>query len=258
MVPGRLRASRRLALAILLGALVVGGGLAAAVAGGLLLHDTAEPASVAAAVARLGVRSTGGGIGGVYVYETRGGESVSAVVSAHHVYPARTGITVVPAACGIRLRWEALQGRSTTWTLCRTRLGLELRVSAEAHRFFGQDDRTTYTCDGAVLEPAAGESGDRPFRCRSGRDRQAGRLSLLGREDVRVGGRVVPALHVRTVARIEGGDSGTETVDWWLKPASGLPLRLVLTSRTSRPLPIGRARYREEATLRLVSTVPRR
>ncbi len=257
MVPRPLRRPRRLVVAILLGAVVVAAGLAAAVAGGLLLHDTAKPASVAAAVMHFrGSGATGGG--GVYVYATRGEESVRAVVSAHHVYPVRTGITAVPTVCGVRLRWEALQGRSTTWTFCHTRLGLELRVSAETHRFFGQNDQTIYTCSGAVLEPAAGESGDRPFRCRSGRGRETGRLRVFGREQVRVGAHAMTALHVQTVGRVEGGDSGTETVDWWLEPGSGLPLRLVVASRTSRPLPIGRARYREDAVLRLVSTIPRR
>jgi hypothetical protein len=256
MMPRPLRRPRRLVVAMLLGAVVVGGGLAAAVAGGLLLHDSAKPASVADAIARF--RGTGSRIGGVYVYATRGGESVSAVVSAHHDYPARTGLMAAPTACGLRLRWQALQGRSTSWTLCHTRLGLELRVVAEAHRFFGQNDQTTYSCTGAVVGPVSGASNDRPFRCRSDRGREAGQLQVFGREQVEVGGRAMTAVHSRSVGRVAGGDFGTETMDWWLEPGSGLPLKIVLTSRTSRPLPIGRARYREDVTLRLVSTIPRR
>ena len=250
---------RRVAVAMLVVVVAAAGGLAAAVAGGLLLHDTAKPASIAAAVTHLrGAGGTGGGVGGVYVYATRGAESVDAFVSARHVYPARTGLTAEPVDCGVRLDWEALQGRSTIWTLCRTRLGLDLHISDETHRFFGQNDRTIYSCSGVLLEPAAGERGDRPFRCISARGRETGRLHTFGREEVEVGGRTVAAVHVRTVGRVAGGDSGTETVDWWLEPGSGLPLRLVLESRTSRPLPIGRAHYREDVTLRLVSTTPRR
>jgi hypothetical protein len=242
---------------MLLAALVIGGGLAGAVAGGLLLHDTAKPASVAAEVARF--RSGGARPGGVYVYATRGGESVkAAVVSAHHVYPGETGVTAVRTACGVRLRWQPLQGRSTTWTLCRTPLGLELRTSDEAHRFLGQDDRTTYTCTGAVIEPADGKSGDRSFRCSSPGDHQSGLIHDAGRARLRVAGRSVPSLHVLTVGRVGGRDAGTETIEWWLEPESGLPLRMVITSRTSRATPIGRAHYREDATLSLVSTSPRR
>lgn len=171
---------------------------------------------------------------------------MNAIVSARHVYPARTGLTAVPTACGVRLHWQALQGRSTTWTLCHTRLGLELRVSAETHRFFGQNDRTTYTYSGVVLAAVTGESSDRTFVCRSDRGRESGRLDVFGREEVEVGGHAVTA--VRTVGRVEGGDSGAETVEWWLRRGSGLPVRLVLTSKTSRPLPVGRARYAEDVT----------
>jgi hypothetical protein len=251
------RRGRRLVAGLLIGALVLGGGLAGAVAGGLLLHDTAKPSSLAAAVSEF--RSGGTARpGGVYVYATRGGEWVKAIVSAHHVYPGETGVTAVRAGCGLRLQWQPLQGRSTAWTLCRTRLGLELRSSDEIHRFFGQDDRTTYTCAGAVLEPVGGQSGDRSFRCRSARDHEGGQVHVSGRGRLRIGGRSVPSLHVFTVGRVGGRDVGRETIEWWLEPKSGLPLRLVITSRTSRPLPIGRAHYREDATLQLVSTSPRR
>ena len=60
-------------------------------------------------------------------------------------------------------------------------------------------------------------------------------------------------------ARVGGGASGTETVEWWLQPGTGLPLELTVTGRTSRPEPlVGEAHYREDATLRLVSTTPQR
>jgi hypothetical protein len=256
MVGSPRRRGSRLVVGLLIGAVVIGGALGGAVAGGLLLHDTARPSSVAAAVARF--RSGTEGTGGVYVYATRGGEWVKSLVSAHHVYPGKTGITVLQTGCGLRLHWEPLQGRSTTWTLCRTRLGLELRSSDETHRFFGQDDRTTYACAGAVLEPVEGQSGDRSFRCLSASDHESGRIHVSGRGRLRIGGRSVPSLHVSAVGRVGGRDAGTEKIEWWLEPKSGLPLRLVITSRTSRPLPIGRAHYREDATLQLVSTSPRR
>jgi hypothetical protein len=256
MVAWPRRRGNRLVVGLLLGTVVIGGGLGGAFAGGLLLHDTAKPSSVSAAVA--GFRRGGAARpGGVYLYATRGGEWVKAFVSAHHVYPDETAVTAVRTGCGLRLRWTPLQGRSTTWMLCRTRLGLELRASDETHSFFGQHDRTTYTCTGAVLVPTDGRSGEGSFRCRSADDHETGRVRVSGRGRLRVGGRSVPFLHVLTAGRVDGRDAGAETVEWWLEP-NGLPRRLVLTSRTSRALPIGRAHYREDATLRLVSTSPRR
>jgi len=62
---------------------------------------------------------------------------------------------------------------------------------------------------------------------------------------------------VRTVARVTGGDHGTETVDWWLDERN-FPVRIGLTSRTSRGFFIGDVHYREDAELRLRSTTPLR
>jgi hypothetical protein len=96
-----------------------------------------------AEVARL---RTSGAKGAVYVHATRGSESINAFVSAWHVYPVRTAVTIVPTSCGHRLTWAALEGRRTTWVISRTPRGLELRTETEVHQFFGQSDRTTYEC----------------------------------------------------------------------------------------------------------------
>lgn len=242
--------TRRVVLGFVIALVLVGGGLGVAVAGGWLLHDSAKPASVSGEVARL--RSSGAN-GAVYVYATRGSESINAFVRARHVYPPRTAMTIVPASCGHRLTWAALEGRRTTWLLCRTARGLELRTETEVHRFFGQSDRTTYACAGVLLAAEAAT-----YRCRSKHGRESGEIHAIGREQVSVAGHSLPALHVRTVGKVAGGDSGTETTDWWLQPGTGLPLRLAFASQTSRPLKVGRARYRERADLRLVSTSPRR
>ena len=55
-----------------------------------------------------------------------------------------------------------------------------------------------------------------------------------------------------------GGDSGTETTDWWLDERSGLPLRIRLLNRTGRKVLIGRVNYSEDVDLRLRSTKPLR
>jgi len=242
--------TRRVVLGLVIALVLVGGGLGVAVAGGWLLHDSAKPASVSREVARL---RTSGSKGAVYVYATRGSESINAFVKARHIYPLRTAMTIVSASCGRRLTWAALEGRRTTWLLCRTPHGLELRAETEVHQFFGQSDRTTYACTGALLAPEGAT-----YRCRSAHGHEVGEVHAIGREQVSVDGRRLAALHVRTVGNVGGGDSGMETTDWWLEPQTGLPLRLTFESRTSRPLKVGRARYRERADLRLVSTSPRR
>src|SRR6476659_9979003 len=96
---------RRLIWGLAVALVIVGGGLGVAVAGGWLLHDSAKPAKVADVVSRL---RTSGSKGSVYVYATGGSEKVDAFVSATHVYPARTAVTIVRVACGERLTWDAL------------------------------------------------------------------------------------------------------------------------------------------------------
>jgi len=241
---------RRIAIACGVGLLVVVG---VAAAGGFLLHDTAKPASIQDAVQRFQAGGAGGGrLDGVYVYATKGGESIDALGGAHHRYPSTTSVTAVGAACGLKLRWDALRGRSTTWTLCTTRDGVELGTEEVVHTFFGQADDTVYTCAGSELL----RSGS--FACRSARGREDGTVRILGRRSLEVGGKAVNVLHVRTVARISGGDQGSETVDWWLGTATGLPIQVGFTSRTSRKTFVGRVHYAEDAELRLLSLTPRR
>jgi hypothetical protein len=242
---------RRLASALALAAALIGGGLGAAWAAGLLFTDTARPASVESALHRFHAGDPRPRkLDGVYTYATRGGESLDVLGGARHLYPATTTITVVEVPCGVRLRWDALAGRSTTWTLCVDSAGIGLRALDEVHSFFDHHDETLYTC-------ASQKGGTGPFHCRSRHDIETGRTSAAGHAQVDVGGEPVRALRLRTTARVSGVDRGTETVEWWLD--DGLPLELVVSSRTSRPEPlIGRARYREDATLRLVSMRPLR
>jgi hypothetical protein len=243
-------------LAILV-ALIVGG-LAAAVAFGFLLHDTATPVSIQEVVKRFR-EGRPGTLDGVYVYGTQGGESVDALGGAHHRYPARTSITVVRVPCGVRLHWEPLEERSATWTLCATRRGIELRSWEVAHRFFGQSDRTGYVCTAGVLVPASSSPGTaKAFRCRSSRGQEAVRVEVVGLKDIRIAGKTLTAVHVRTVGTVTGGDHGTEVVGWWLDQRTVLPLRIRLESHTSRPLFIGDVHYREDADLRIRSTKPLR
>jgi hypothetical protein len=102
-------------------------------------------------------------------------------------------------------------------------------------------------------------AGPDRFDCRSKHDVQTGREIGAAPARFDVGGQRLQALHYRTTGRVSGADRGTETTEWWLDSQGGLPLELVVSNRTSRLEPlIGRAHYREDVTLRLVSTTPLR
>jgi hypothetical protein len=251
---------RRLVIGLaILVPLVAAGAIAAAIAGGWLLNDTATPTSIQDVLERFHEGDQGTGeVDGVYVYATRGEESIDALGGATHRYPKTTTITVTAVPCGVRLLWEPLEERSATWTLCATNAGIELAGWEVTHEFFGQGDRTTYECAESVLVPAQESSEASPFRCRSGSGEGTGETRVVGVEEVAVSGSRLKAVHVRTVSNVTGGDGGTETTDWWLDERSGLPLRIGLSNRTSRSILIGKVHYSEDADLRLRSIKPLR
>jgi hypothetical protein len=234
--------------------------IAAVWTGGFFLHDSSQAASISQALRRF--RASGndsGGLNGVYLYATKGSESINALGGATHVYPAKTSITAVEVPCGIQLRWAALERRSTTWTFCSTAAGIELRVSDERHAFFNLSDHAVYVCSGRLLIPKKPMRGlTKPFSCRSNRNLEVGESRVIGYETLDVGGRRVRAIHVSTDLTILSRDSGSETVEWWLDTANALPLRVELRSRTSRKMFIGRVNYHEDFSLRLLSLTPLR
>ena len=236
---------RRLLIGAVLVVAAVAAGLVAAIASGLLLRDRSRPASVAAAL-RLFRQDDPhpAGADGVYLYDTSGDETLRALSGPTHRYPATTTITLTRAGCGVRLRWQPLAARSTTWVLCRSPNGIVVRANDEVHTFFGVTDRTDYTCGGAWPS----------FSCRAADGSERGVARTLGGGEVTIGDAQVAATHVRTVADVAGDNHGTEIVDWWIAPAVPVPVRIVLTSRTSRRVAVvGTVHYREHAVLRLAS-----
>lgn len=250
---------RRLVVGILLAAFAIAG-LAGAQASGRLFHDHAKAAKIEDALRRFRENDRDvKELEGVYVYATTGGESIDVLGGANHHYPAQTSITARRVACGLELDWAALQGRTTTWTLCSTDAGIELRGSDEQHKFFWQTDRTNYACTGALLVPAGeAAAAGYDFSCTAPKAAEQGTAQLVGPETITVGGAPVATIHARTIGTISGENQGIETVDWWLDTATAVPVRILLKSRTSRKTIVGLTHYREDADLRLVSMTPER
>jgi hypothetical protein len=250
---------RRVIVGVLLAALVVAG-LAGARARGILFLDRSKPASIESALRAFRENDRDAQeLEGVYVYATTGNESVDALGGAHHRYPAKTSVTARRVPCGLELDWAALVGRATTWTLCSTDAGIELRSSDERHKFFWQSDRTTYVCEGAVLVPRGStETAAHDFTCTAAKARETGQAQLVGPETITVGGATIASIHARTVTTVSGENHGTQTADWWLDTATALPVRIVLRSRTSRKTIVGLTHYVEDAELRLLSMTPER
>ncbi|MGA9761712.1 MAG: hypothetical protein WBQ14_04750 [Gaiellaceae bacterium] len=228
--------------------------------GGFFLRDSSQAASISQALRLFRAGKHGSsGLNGVYIYATNGSESVNALGGARHVYPARTSITAIEVPCGIRLRWAALEKRSTTWTFCSTPAGVELRVSDERHAFYNISDHSVYLCTDRVLIPKKPVDGTTtPFSCRSSRNLEVGETRIIDHGALDIAGRRVEAIRVSTDLTIRSRDSGSESIEWWLDTATALPLRIELRSRTSRKMWVGRVKYHEDLSLRLLSLTPLR
>jgi hypothetical protein len=194
---------------------------------------------------------------GVYVYNTSGDESVDALGGDSHSYPAVTAMAVAPEACGYRLTWTPLDGRTDSWLLCVQGSGVALTASTTEHEFFRQSDREEFVCDpGAWWLPPAGITAW-TATCRTP-DRVSTRAGrVVATELVDVGGVSQPAVHVRFDDVLSAGSTGTSTSDFWLDPRTGLVLRQRSDAHTSNESVLGRVAFHEEIELLLRAVDPR-
>jgi hypothetical protein len=157
------------------------------------------------------------------------------------------------------MRWDVLKGRSTTWTFCIDGGRWVMTKQDERHTFFGVTEATTYVCSDAPFRTPGDRPGSRySVKCTTSSVTEREKQWVVGREPVQVGAKRVPAVHVRQTSTFRGDTGGASTYDIWLDRESGVPVRLVMTSRTSNSSPIGTVHYEEDVTLRLTSLVPRR
>jgi hypothetical protein len=250
---------RLAAIAAVIAAALIG---AAALLRYLVLRDTSSPVSVEEALEQAGrtPREPGRVNGvrvpapGVYVYDTRGGESFEAFISASHRYPATTAISVRRGGCGVLMRWTVLEERETEWDLCPRRDGWRLRDYYEAHEFFGQRDERRYECPGGVAFLLRG-SWD--YLCRFEETRDEFHGEVVGRETLRVGGSPVATIHVRDRDLLSGHEQGSGSSESWYRIEDGMLIRRIVETSDRSPVPGGGSgTYSESYELRLRSVRP--
>jgi hypothetical protein len=251
---------------------LVVGAFAAALAFGaaavwfVFLRDSAEPVTVGEAVTsfRTDTEPTPGAPSpipeGVYVYATDGFEKTDALTGVSHRYPKRSTITITAADCGVSLLWRVLDGRSTEWIYCVGGKGWSIARQDERHTFFGRTERTTYICETTPIRPAEPSVGMRwrVIDCGTDEADERGTVRVVGLPQVRVGTVEVHTVHVRKATRFVGEIRGTSRHDIWFDANPGVPVKMVMVSRTTNDSPVGDVHYEEDVTLLLTSLKPRR
>lgn len=196
---------------------------------------------------------------GVYVYDTAGYESITALGGATHTYPAQSTMTVRSSACGSDVRWEPLEQRFDDWQLCRSGTGLALTSFTTHHEFFGQADERTFTCTGLWFRPPSDVPGTTTQgTCTTKGSQVAATTTVRGVEDMVVGGQAVKAVRVRVDEQLTGSTAGTRTSESWYEQTTGLLLKRTSSTDADTDSTLGQTRFREDVTLTLTSLDPLR
>jgi hypothetical protein len=229
----------------------------------VVLRDTVEPVTVGEAIDSFREETEPSPAEspipeGVYVYATAGFEKTDALTGVTHRYPKRSTIAISATDCGVSLLWRVLKGRTTEWIYCTTPGGWELASQDERHTFFGRTEPTRYLCTGVPIRPAAGSVTRWRIACSTETSEERGVGRVVGREPIRVGGQTVSTEHIRRTSTLSGQIRGSSRHDVWFDSESGVPVRIVMVSRTTNDSPVGDVHYEERVTLRLVSLAPRR
>ncbi|MDO8391803.1 MAG: hypothetical protein Q7V57_15110 [Actinomycetota bacterium] len=198
---------------------------------------------------------------GVYVYATRGKESIDAVGGSLHEYPAETTITVTANGCGVSLQWDALKERRERWQLCLGEEGITLTAEGgqSFHEFFGQTRAEDITCDrDVVVVPVGGEPREPvALSCMLGELSWQPVWEVLESDTRLVDEVFVDVVHVRMT--ISDNDTYYEHIqfDWYLDD-HGLPVSTTLLKESLSDTAFGDVRYLEEYTLDVTSLTPLR
>ncbi len=197
---------------------------------------------------------------GVYSYRTTGHDQIDILGGARHDYPELTTITVSAIDCGVRTRWQPLEQRWDESDWCYGPEGVTSPAQRIHHEFFGFADDRSWECGpDALALPADPTAGDEwSLTCASGTTVSPETARVLGFEELDVDGTPVRTIHVRFESSREDENAGTTIRDDWLVPDTGLLVRRNASVDSRSDSPVGTATYREEVTLELESSAPRR
>jgi hypothetical protein len=237
-------------------------------------HESSEPASVGAALARFralppAARTLPPALRGrapqpgVYVYATRGFEVSHVLGTRRHRYPARTTITVsiTPRGC-LRTRWDALATRHDATLTCPRNASAAPRLidQSEEHEFARHVDRRAYLCTpSSTPAPARLTPGARwHSRCAIAGTTTVDDGSVLGPRTLALDGTRTRTILLRTITHVSGDTVGVGTTFTWVLPDTRLIVRRTIANASTTDTIVGAVRYEERATLMLTTARPRR
>lgn len=204
---------------------------------------------------------------GVYEYEGRGREHLDKPPKSQSQGP------VVPATLthGADGCWEFRVDYSTghwqSWDYCSRDGTLVERGGMTYTKWdfvvFEVDNTSTFRCESVVIrrDMAPGDRWDQ--RCSGtntaveGTTEISGSFTLVGVEDLAIGGTKVPAYRFRQDHTIAGAQDGTSQNELWFATRDGMPLKNIRRHVVKSDSPIGKVTYTETGEFTLRSLEPR-
>ena len=166
---------------------------------------------------------------GVYTYRTTGGESLS-LVGVARTFPSSTSMIVADGRCAT-VSWVPITQHTEATTFCNAPNGaLTVPKLVTDESIAGSASRSTINCPASTyLLPPAARPGQR-WVATCSQVSPAEKIMLagqaLGQSTMRVGGRAVSVTHTRLTFTFTGAaEQGTNPIDFWILPSSGLIVR---------------------------------
>ena len=196
---------------------------------------------------------------GVYVFATSGYEETDALAGQRHTYPQSTSMTVRRTDCGWTGRWQPLKERWEENVMCEHPSGTEMARYVMYHEFFRRGQTEDFACPRSLVQRAGAKPGDRwTFQCKSRNTTATARASVVGIENVAVGGRNVRAMHLHYDITASGANNGKLTQDRWIALGSErFMVRMIQRADLKTQSPFGQVGYKESFRLDLTSLDPR-
>lgn len=195
---------------------------------------------------------------GTYTYDTSGYAKVQfGLFNSTQNYPTPTQITVSKAGCGVDSVWRPNSSSSMTLEECAVPGGIHPVFDESTNTEGGQTTTEKFVCDSNAFIPiAAGVAGQKwTFTCRSSDATAQQTATLVGRQDMTVGGQTVATTHVQVVSQISGAESGTVTSDYWLTADASI-VKETGSITAHKQVDAGTATYTSQYTLQLRSLKP--
>ncbi len=205
---------------------------------------------------------------GVYQYLGEGSEHLDTPPKTQTQGPEMPGtVTHLDAGCWrLRVDYSTLHWQS--WDYCVDGTTLTEHAGAFFQRLdlvvAQVDTNSSSICDPPVDAIRSDrQAGDQTIQRCTGTSTgtsseviSSGPYTFVGEERLDIGGTAVQALHYHRLRTLSGGQNGTEDVNVWFEPDTGLPLRNTREITVHSDSLIGEVTYTESGSFELTSLTP--